>query len=58
VGDKVSYQHGGQSDGKTFASTPKQVSTDFGAFADEERSQPGSDPGSKQNPAPVYNPAK
>jgi hypothetical protein len=46
----------GPADGKTFGATPVVPSTQFGSFDSQEKDQPGSDPGSKQVPAPTFSP--
>lgn len=53
MGDKVDYQHGGTSDGKTFGSKAPEGSPKFGQY---ENSDPSTKPGAGQNPPPVYNP--
>jgi hypothetical protein len=49
-------QNSNYPDGKTFKSPPATPSTEFGQFTTEEGLSPGSDPGSKQIPAPKWSP--
>lgn len=48
MGDKASYQHGGTSDGKTFAGKAPESSPEFGSAQQDREAVRGNVPGSPQ----------